>query len=528
VHKIPKGLGVIKDIIKRFDKAEKLREFWRSTLQEAYEYALPQKETFTVRSPGQRKARHIYDSTAPMAIKTYAARIQSAHTPPWQQWMDFVSGTDVPKKEREATNQKLEQATEIFFNHLNQSDFSNQSNESDQDMAISTGAMFFEEGDLLANEPLFKFTSIPLSQLYLEPGEGIKNTGWRKHEVRARDLKTMWPDAEFGTELTEKIAKKPDDKVGILNGVLKADGLFHQVVIYKAKKELIFTQSFEESPLIIYRANVTAGESYGRGPVLDVMGDIRTVNKVKEYLLKNGALQMTGVYTAASDSTFNPYTVNIAPGSIIPVATNDSRNPSLKPLENSGRLDVGQLIIEDLQANINRALFANPLGETDDPVKSATEQMLRNQEMLRMSGSSFGRLNTEKVKPIVERGLGILFRNGLLFLGADGARRPLKVDGKQTSIKMQSPLAKAESIEDFQNFQVWLSTMQTLDPAVLALGAQVENFPSWTAEKLGLPAGELVRSKEEIKQASEQVLSQLQQQNPGEPSGGEIGGQAGG
>lgn len=505
---LPNGLGGMEAVIKRFGAAKKRRELWRSLFQEAYEYALPQKETFNFHSPGQKKNRHIYDSTAPVGVRTYAARLQSAHTPPWQQWMDFVAGTDTPKGDRDGLNKKLEEATEIFFNHLNESDFSNQSNESDQDLAISTGAMFFEEGNELEGEPLFKFTSIPLSQLYLEAGEGTKDTGWREHEVQLRDLKGMWPDGDFGSELERKMETEPESKTNIINGVIKAKGVYHQVVIHEAKKHLIFTQSFTTSPLIIYRTNVIPGEVYGRGPVLDVLPDIRTVNKVKEYVLKNGALQMTGVYTSLSDGTWNPYTVTIAPGAIIPVGSNSNVNPSLKPLENSGRLDVGMLILEDLQSNIERALFSNPLGEVTDPVKSATEQMLRTQEMLRSSGASFGRLNTEKIKPIVQRGVDILASNGRL--------PKMRVDGKEVSIQMQSPLAKAENLEEFQNFQAWWGTMQTMPEQILALGARVENIPKWTAEKLGLPIAELARTEDEIRSASEQILQQAQQQQGGQ------------
>ena len=505
-YNLPSDLGGMDAVVKRFGKAKERRELWRSLLQEAYDYALPQKETFNFHSPGQNKNRHIYDSTAIMGVRTYAAKIQSAHTPPWKQWFNFVAGTDTPKEDRDSLNKQLEEATDIFFNHLNESDYSNQSTESDQDLAISTGAMFFEEGNELQGQPLFKFTSIPLAQLYLEAGEGAKNTGWREHEVEVRNVPLMWPQGNFGEDLKKMIETNPDAKVKIINAVLRANGAFWQIVIYEAKKQLIFTQDFKTSPLIIYRTNVIPGEVYGRGPVLDVLPDIRTANKVKEYILKNGALQMTGVYTAVSDGTWNPHTVTIAPGSIIPVGSNSNQNPSIRPLENSGRLDVGNIILEDLQANINRALFASPMGEIDDPVRSATEQMLRTQEMLRSSGASFGRLNTEKVKAIVERGVDILATNGRL--------PALKVDGREVSIRMQSPLAKAESVEEFQSFQVWWAQMQTLPPEVLALAAQVENIPNWTAERLGLPTADLVRTKEQIKAASSQLMEMAQQQQP--------------
>ena len=225
-YSLPSELGGMSTVLKRFGKAKERRELWRSLLQEAYDFALPQKETFNFHSPGQKKNRHIYDSTAVMGVRTYAARIQSAHTPPWKHWMNFVAGTDTPKKERDAVNAKLEESTEIFFNHLDESDYSNQSTESDQDLAISTGAMFFEEGNELAGEPLFKFTSIPLAQLYLEAGDGAKNTGWREHEVEARNVPLMWPQGDFGKDLNDKIEKSPDEKVKIINAVLKAGDTF--------------------------------------------------------------------------------------------------------------------------------------------------------------------------------------------------------------------------------------------------------------------------------------------------------------
>ena len=502
-HTVPVGLGGMTKLLKRFEKAKTRRELWRSMLQEAYEYALPQKELFNIYAPGQTKNRHLYDSTAVIGVRTYAARIQSSHTPPWQNWMDFTAGTDIPKDERDGVNKDLELITDIFFAHLNESDYSNQSNEADQDLAISTGAMFFEEGNVVDGEPLFKFTAIPLAQLYLEPGEGVKNTGWRQHEVTVRDIPELWPGADLGNTLDKLFKNKPDDKVVIINGVVKAKGVFHQVVIYEKEKHLLFTQSFKTSPLVIWRTNVIPGETYGRGPVLDVMADIRTINKVKEFVLKNGAIQMSGVYTATSDGAFNPHTAVISPGAILPVQSNDSKNPSIKALEQSGRMDLGLIIIEDLESNINKALFSSPLGEVTDPVKSATEQMLRTQEMLRTSGAQFTRLNSEKIKPIVARAVDILSAAGLIT--------PIKVDGKEVKIKMQSPLAKAEELEEFSNFQVWWAQMLQLPPEVLALGARVENIPTWTATKLGLPISDLVRTETEVKEGGQKLIELAQQ-----------------
>ncbi len=52
-----------------------------------------------------------------------------------------------------------------------------------------------------------------------------------------------------------------------------------------------------------------AGEIYGRGPVITALPDIKTLNKVKELVLKNASLAIAGVYTAADDGVLNPNTI---------------------------------------------------------------------------------------------------------------------------------------------------------------------------------------------------------------------------
>ena len=44
--------------------------------------------------------------------------------------------------------------------------------------------------------------------------------------------------------------------------------------------------------------------------------------KVKELVLKNASLAVSGVYPAAADGVLNPQTIQITPGAIIPVARN--------------------------------------------------------------------------------------------------------------------------------------------------------------------------------------------------------------
>lgn len=502
---IPKGFGSVEDLIKRFNEARERWELFRSLHQEAFDFANPQRETFRLRSPGQRKNRHVFDSTAVLGLEQFASRIQSSIVPSWQQWMNLKAGDEIPEEEQDKVNNLLEDVTDTFFSHLNHSNFSTEISPALSDLGIGTGAIQIEEGEFNKGE-IFKFSNVPLAELYPEmpPGGAIESV-WRKQKVEARHLLRVWPGARLPEQLKTMAEKQPNRKVDILNGMLfnSEDGKYWQIVIHEPSKSSIFEQDFNSKRLIVFRWHVVPGEVFGRGPIIQMLPDIRTVNKVKQFILENAALQMAGVYTGVDDGVFNPHTVRIAPGSIIPVKSNNSQNPTLQPLNRSGDLGLGNFVLEDLQAGIRRALFVDPLGEITDPVRSATEVMIRQQEMLKNAGASIGRLKSELVEPLVAAGIDILQSLGKIA--------PIKVDGKEVTIKQSSPLAKAEDLEDFQNSQMWFANIAQLPQEIVAGAVKVEELPRYWQQKLGIPA-DLIRTDEERNMLAQQIQAAAQQQ----------------
>jgi hypothetical protein len=239
--------------------------------------------------------------------------------------------------------------------------------------------------------------------------------------------------------------------------------------------------------------------------------DVKTCNKIVEYVLRNAALSISGIYTAADDGVINPYSIRLAPGAIIPVGSNDSRNPSLRPLERSGDIQLGALVLEDLRTRINKALFAEPFGEMDQPVKSATEMALRNQELVQDSGSAFGRMQTEFVEKVLRRTVYILTRAGKI--------PPIRVDGREVTIKHTSPLARAQDQEDLVALNQYIQTIGQLGPEVLALGTKLEDLPAFVGEKLGIDQ-DLLRDEAERQEMQEQAAQAAQQQQEAAAIGG--------
>lgn len=512
---VPNGLGSVERLKKRFAVTEKRYNLWRSLHQEAMDYATPQRETFTIRAEGQRKNHFIYDSTAEEGVEQFTARIQSSLMPTQQQWMDLTAGTSIPKDEEEQVNKALKDATDVFFANLNHSNFDTEITPALNDLSIGTGCILVEENDF-DETSAFKFTDVPLAELYIEkPARGAVKSSWRKQKVESGNVEATWPNADIPVELKKIIEKDPNQEIDILNGFLfnQKSKLYDQVVIWK--KHLLFTQEFKTRRMIVFRWSLTPGEGYGRGPAIKKLPDIRTANKIVELILGNAALQMSGVYTGISDGMFNPNTARIAPGTIIPVGSNDNANPTLKALTPSGSLGIADNTLEDIRNSINKAFFSSPLGEITDPVRSATENIIRNQEFLKQSGASIGRLKSELIEPIVDACVDILIERGKMV--------PLKVNGEEVTIKQNSPLSNAEDLENFQNTNLWLSTLSQFIPAeVLALKVKIEDLPSAFQKQLGTDP-KLIRSEAETKKVSEQITEaagqQLQQQQgqPNEP-----------
>jgi hypothetical protein len=244
----------------------------------------------------------------------------------------------------------------------------------------------------------------------------------------------------------------------------------------------------ETSPWVTGRYSKVAGEVRGRGPALQALPDVKSLNKVKEFSLQKAAIDLAGMYTATDDGVTNPYNISISPGVVIPVGSNNSANPSIRRLDTGANLQMPQFIMQDLQMNIKKALF-NDLRDPTGAVRSATEVAIESRELAKRIGSAFGRLQTEVLIPIITRVVAILTRRGLI--------EAIKLDGKDIDIKFMSPLARQQDAEDILTVQQAVQFVLTnAGPDHAKIGFKLEEFGAWVGEKSGMPAS-LIRSQAE-------------------------------
>ena len=492
-------------ILERFKKAKQRKDFYRSLYEDCYRYAIPHRETFT-EDEGSGRTKIIFDSTAPDSTVRFANRAQMTMVPPEQVWMKYAAGDEIPKGQQAQAGAMLDAVTERFFQLLRRTNFDTEINEVFIDLAVGTGSFLIEAPE---NGTPATFTAVPASQVILSEGPtGSISDGavFREHKLEANKIKLRWPTADLPSDFIARYGAKAEEKIDIVEATWwdpKKKLYVHEVFISKDQKKIF---GFEDvsSPWVIVRLNKTPGEIYGRGPLVNALPDIKTLNKTVEMVLQNAALAVSGVYTAADDGVLNPDTVEIAPGVVIPVGFNGGVNGrSLDVLPRSGDFSVAELVLNDLRASVRRKLFDDQFDGLST-TKSQFEAQERLSSFAESVGPAFSRIQVELMWGVVKRCTHLWVKSGEL--------PEFKIDGKLVTLQQQSPLSQVQANEDLSNLDRTVARMNGIQPGLATIALNIEEVAPYIAKKHGIPQV-LTRTTEEIKQSMEQ-LGQAVSQNP--------------
>jgi len=491
----------------RVERLRGERQTTFSYLEEVYDYAMPNRNTFTTFSPGQKKDNQIFDSTAVIATTNYVSRIQTLLVKPWTKWFILEAGSSVPEDARKAINADLEEVSDAIFDELNYSNFSEQISSSFFDLAASTGVIMVREDNNPQNDSNLVFESIPLSEVMLEKAsDGDIKTVFRDVKVQVGQITSKWPKAKLSDDMKSMLEMDDAQMVELTEGVAynEKESNYNFLLFEKSEddKSFLIDETLDESPYIVFREYVTPGETYGRGRLQTVFGDIKSANKVQELTLAAASMSIAGVYTAVSDGVFNVNNARFAPGSVIPVTSNGA-NPTLAPLSNASDLNVAQFELQYLRTNINTVMLTMPLGDVNEVKgRTATEMSIRQNDFMQTSVAGFNRLQTELLNKIIQKTLAVLKKMGKI--------EPVEVNGKEVKVKYSSPIAQLAGDEELNKLRVFMEMMAGMPPEVATALIKYEELPQAILEHLDLPE-KFVRSKSEQEAIMKDKLQQRQQ-----------------
>lgn len=454
----------------------------------------------------------LFDTTATDSVRLLSSSLLSSLTPPSSQWFSLaLSNVDFQQIPRDGQEWLEESATRIFQN-IHASNYDSVALEFFTDVAIGGMVGLYIE----MREGKFFFELWPLATLYCQDtlGSGFIDTVYRRCPFTAAEaIQKFKTVPQYIQEEFEKDAHS-SKKFGFIHtirprlgkksrGRLKSQMLFESVYVCEKTGTIVSDSGYHEFPVVIPRWMSIPNTDYAFGPLKDALPDVKTVNKVTEFMLMNAEMAVAGMFLAVDDGMFNPNTQRVGPRSIWMVQ--DVNN--IKPLSSGGDINFAVNEIVRLQGHIRRTLLADQLGPSEKANMTAAEVNTRTNLIRQILGPIFGRLQAEFLVPLITRCFGVSLRNG------DLGEPPESIRGQIFNITYRSPLAKAQRLQDLDamdQFENRLLNRAQFSPEVFDL-YDSDLATRKNAELLGVEV-ELMREQEEVDQLrKERAKAQAEQ-----------------
>ncbi|MBN2779937.1 MAG: head-tail connector protein [Alphaproteobacteria bacterium] len=467
------------ELLKKFEKAKATRRPWESIWEECYHYGLPHGSAF---HENQKIKSDLFDSTASDGVEQLATNLLSEMTPPWGDWFSIQSN-------KEEMKEVLEKSEKVLKKHLERSNFSVEMHQCYLDLvAIGSACLLVEEAPIGLSSA-FRFKAIPMRNMFvLENATGRPDTVFNTVIFSSEEFLKRWPNSILDEQSRRDLSKNKENKIAVLEciypifekGQIKGYrylGCPISGVKLSKDTEFIFDKTLATNPFMVFRWMKTAGETYGRSPVMKALPDIKTANMVVELILKNANLAISGVWMADDDGVLNTENLSLKPGTIIPKAVGSQ---GLTPLQTATDFNVSDLVLNDLRASIRRNLMMDKLSQfqTKTPM-TATEVIERSGETQRVLGAIYGRLHGELLTPLLMRLADILQRRGEIPL--------LDLKGVVSHPVYRSGLNKLRKKEELQNIMEGLNILKMLNIGPENI-LNTEKTLAFLVDKLDLPS----------------------------------------
>ena len=497
---------------RRYDRAFSLAAQWISLQEACYHYCVPSRNLFyqTNQTQGSQKNGKVFDTTSVAATRKFVSKVQSALTPPQQTWAILESGNAIPEDYKTEANEYLQDTTNTIFNYLRRSNFDLAINECYYDLGVGTAVLQVNEGS--QSDPL-RFYSVPLNQLCFEESiNGYIESVYRTWgEVKVQEIKIMWPNVVLPQWIESMFKQYPNATIkSLYEGVIYVvdDKKPYKYVLW-TDSEILIEEADVSSPWITFRWSKTNNEVMGRGPIMDALPSILSLNEIARLELSAANMNVNEPWMGYADGIFNPWTFNIQSNKIIPISPNSAGQPPLIPLPDTSSPQFAQLVISDLRRQINSLLFADPLGPVEAPTRTATELALRQRNLAEEIGPIFTRLQQEFLGRLIDRIIHILMIKGLL--------KPLKIDGELIQLQYKSPLVIAQGKQDVMAYMEYVQSLQAAFQGNYASYIDPVKVPIWIGEKLGIDKSLLPDAQKTEEALSNQSAQAQAAQMSGEP-----------
>ena len=514
-----------KNLLKRYDRLKAQRQNWESHWQEVADYMQPRKADVTkTRSKGDKRTELIFDGSPLQSVELLAASLHGMLTNPSTPWFSLRFKQNDMENEDEA-KEWLEDATEVMYSAFNKSNFQQEIFELYHDLiTFGTAAMFIEEDD----EDILKFSTRHINEIFIaENDKGRIDTVFRKFSLSARAVMQKFGDVSMN--IATKANNDPYEEVEILHAVYprsdfdpkkqdKQNMPFESVYLDAESGDELSVSGFREFPFVVPRYLKASHEIYGRSPAMTALPDVKMLNEMSKTTIKSAQKQVDPPLLVPDDGFMLP--VRTIPGGLnfYRAGTRDR----IEPLNIGANTPLGLNMEEQRRNSIRNAFYVNQLMMQSGPQMTATEVIQRNEEKMRLLGPVLGRLQSELLKPLIDRTFALILRKNL-FRPA-----PEFLAGQDIEIEYVSPLAKAQKSTELSSIMRAIEILGSLSNVAPVFDhINMDKLVRHLADIVGVPQkilkpqSELNAERQQAAQQQEQ-MQQMQQVQQLAEAGGKV------
>ena len=515
-----------KNLLSRYERLEGQRQNWETHWQEVADYMQPRKaDVIKKRSRGDKRMEQVFDSSPIQAVELLAASLHGMLTNPSTPWFTLRFKDEDIDNEDEA-KLWLESSTDAMYTAFNRSNFQQEIFELYHDLiTFGTAAMFIEED----NDDIIKFSTRHINEVFIaENDKGRIDTIYRRFNISARAAMQKFGES-VSADVQGKAKKNPYDEVEILHAVYprsefnpnkkdKANMPFESVYMeYKNGNELS-VGGFKEFPFVVPRYLKASNEIYGRSPAMTALPDVKMLNEMAKTTIKAAQKQVDPPLLVPDDGFLLP--VRTVPGGLN--FYRSGTRDRIEPLNIGANNPLGLNMEQQRRDSIRAVFYVNQLMMQQGPQMTATEVIQRNEEKMRLLGPVLGRLQSELLKPLIDRVFAILLRNNML------PQAPEFLSGRDIEIEYVSPLAKAQKSTELQSIMRAVEILGSLaNVAPVFDYVNFDNLVKHLADIVGVPQ-KILKSQSQVNaerqqaQQQQQEMQQMQQLQQVAKAGGDI------
>lgn len=511
-----------KRLERRFIALETERAIWLADCRDIAELIIPVHGRFLNEKPseGDKRGRKIINATGTLAHRTMAAGLMAGITSPARPWFE-LNTLDEQAMDNGQIRGWLDAVERRMRSVMAQSNiYTSLHQVYAEEGAFGTAAMVLTEDrqsviraeTLTAGEymiaigpggqpsALFREFKMTVGQMVEE--FGIEAVSTRVKNMHERNNKDEWVDIRAVIEKnSDADTSKKDGKNKPWKAIYWEKGA--------AEDKLLRESGYEEQPFMTPRWDVLLGASYGTGPGLVALGDVRALQSLEK--IKGKAIVKMVDPPMLAPSALRSFGMSLLPGGITYV---DGAVDQVRPAY-AVNLPIQYLAedIREIESRIRQTFYADlflMLAQHEGQM-TAREVQERHEEKLMALGPMLNRQHPELLDPLIARVFGILLRGGLL------PPPPEEMAGQEIKVKYVSILAQAQEAVDLTGIERTVGFVGNLagaDPSVLD-NIDLDSAVTTYGRILSVPA-KVMRDKAEIDQIRQGRAQAQQQQQQAE------------